>query len=71
MNLYNHYGRFSKRACKIIIELWKEGVDLGSVTLANGKTFPADITWRTTYSTLFGVEVQFPGGEPIPRWRHI
>lgn len=34
MNLYNHYGRFSKRACKIIIELWKEGADLGFVTLA-------------------------------------
>lgn len=54
MNLYNHYGRFSKRACKIIIELWKEGVDLGSVTLANGKTFPADITWHEDCFELAG-----------------
>ena len=54
MNLYNHYGRFSKRACKIIIELWKEGVDLGTVTLANGKTFPADITWHDDCFELAG-----------------
>ena len=54
MNLYNHYGRFSKRACKIIIELWKEGADLGFVTLANGKTFPADITWYGKYFELAG-----------------
>jgi len=54
MNLYNHYGRFSKRACKIIIELWKEGADLGYVTLANGKTFPADITWHDDCFELAG-----------------